>query len=468
MASEFLLACSGVLRNLITTYIIPSRSGDSQLAEMQTSSTPKASVASIVAEDELLNAFSPSPRHQQRSGYSQQAPPATQQKKGFGAFRSIQKGGSHSKMGNNQDDDDEVLTDHKVQQRQKQIQYGFNTKGHQNMQRLLESDPRLSKGGVLPLQPPPATLRTSKRAWDVLARKWRRALHLFDDVFIDSTDHETTTLEAVIEEQRKKWVSPKYAHLPKESRTKVTREALLAARLNPSVPKRLPVEECMKPILRSPDCFEDLTRVVPDSASSLIKGNTGVSPTDAGIKIFIAPSAEASLFNHFAGDATRSPSPDMAVTPSTIAQMRACSPLYQVPNNAASEGTCRRSASPNPSPSTAALSSSRAWSSETASRSAARLSSSRASRRDDGCGAIDDAVAVVMHAHPANSRLSPLAAPFQPHTRPTRDFSPNAVGDHHSHGERVAARLEQSFQSAANTAATFTPPPPFLPTSKKA
>lgn len=93
----------------------------------------------------------------------------------------------------------------------------------------------------------------------------------------------------------------------------------------------------MKPILRSLEYFQDLHVVVPDHASSLTRGNTGVSPTDAGIKMFIAPSAEASLFHVLptgedspkargsgaGGSRGRSPSPDMPVTPSTIVQMRA-------------------------------------------------------------------------------------------------------------------------------------------------
>eukprot|EP00331_Platyophrya_macrostoma_P010438 CAMPEP_0176414692 /NCGR_PEP_ID=MMETSP0127-20121128/5398_1 /TAXON_ID=938130 /ORGANISM="Platyophrya macrostoma, Strain WH" /LENGTH=446 /DNA_ID=CAMNT_0017794617 /DNA_START=51 /DNA_END=1391 /DNA_ORIENTATION=+ len=376
----------------------------------------------------LLGSFSPSPRHHR--SHNALHTPSTQKKRLPSSSYSGSKGsGSRGLSGSNGasiDEEEEILTEHKIQQRQKQIQYGFNTIGYQNMVRLLESDPRLSKGGVLPLQPPAANVKTSKRAWDVLARKWRRSLHLFDDVFIDSADKETTTLEAVVEEQRKKWVSPKYAHLPKEARVPLSRDALLAARFHPSVPKRLPVEECMKPILRSLDCYEDLNRVVPDTASSLIKGNTGVSPTDAGIKMFIAPSAEAALFNHFAGDATRSPSPDMAVTPSTIAQMRSTSPLYGTstassphPQHALQRSTSPTAVAPPTHTNLAVF----------GSRGVEKMDVMPCGHSDGRyCQPTARSPSVPLHheaPQPHTSRLSPLATPYQPFSRPTLNFSPS-------------------------------------------
>lgn len=364
------------------------------------------------------------------------------------------RAGSHAPL--HGDDADEPLTDHKIRQRQKQVQFGLNTKGYSNMLRLMECDPRLRNGGVLPLQPPQSNLRASKRAWDVLARKWRRALHLFDDVFIDGEDDAHTTLAAVVEEQRLKWVSPRNLHLPSEQRQRHSCEAIFAAR-NGNVRTTIPVEECMKAILRSPDCYEDMCSVVPDSASSLIKGNTGVSPTDAGIKMFIAPSAETSLFNTLGASETslgaRSPSPDMPVTPSTIAQMRTASPMYPAAQPSS------RSSPDMRSPTNANV----------------NLQATFGSWRSTSPPMAAPPVVPADTSIKKPSTLSPFAAPFQPTAAPivTRDFSPLQMS---SQQESPAMRLEQNFHqvdaddrrrlvgSAPSTTAegnpAFAPPPP--------
>ncbi|RNF10163.1 hypothetical protein TraAM80_01740 [Trypanosoma rangeli] len=174
-------------------------------------------------------------------------------------------------------------------QREKQISYGFVTEGYSNMIKLVQSDPLLKSGGILPLSPPDVN-KGSKRTWDVSLRKWRRALHMFDNVFIEGQDASSNTLESVIEEQRLQWVSPLFIKEAKENRIRLSEGKIREAQNSAYVPKRLPVEESLKIILRSEDCYEPVTNVVPPSASSLIRGND-ISPLDAGIKIYLAPSA---------------------------------------------------------------------------------------------------------------------------------------------------------------------------------
>lgn len=173
-------------------------------------------------------------------------------------------------------------------QREKQVEFGRSTEGYTNMVRLVEHDPLLRSGGVLPLSPP-ATEHGSKRSWDIQLRKWRRALHMFDYVFIDSEDDESLR-EACIEEQRKQWVSVAFTATPKEQRVRHTMEELLAARRSPLVPQKIPVGTELRGILRSPECYESVRSVVPQSVSSITRG-TDISPLAAGIKIHIAPSS---------------------------------------------------------------------------------------------------------------------------------------------------------------------------------
>lgn len=203
-------------------------------------------------------------------------------------------------------------------QREKQVSFGYVTAGYRNMIRLVSHDPLLKSGGILPLSPPEIS-RGSKRVWDLQLRKWRRALHMFDYVFIDGVDDEAGRAQ-VEEQQRAQWVSVAFtASTPPteatgnnsshsggatndddeaeaESKTvvcdrvRLPMATLLAARASAAVPTKIPVEEGLRCILRGDSCYEPVRNVVPQTASSLTKG-TDISPLEAGIKIHIAPSA---------------------------------------------------------------------------------------------------------------------------------------------------------------------------------
>nr|CAJ2474639.1 unnamed protein product [Leishmania braziliensis] len=178
--------------------------------------------------------------------------------------------------------------DRRRRQREKQIQFGYVTDGYTNMKRLIAHDPLLRSGGILPLSPP-EIVNGSKRQWDIQLRKWRRALHMFDYVFIDGEDDPTTRAK-VLEEQRQQWVSEALNEMPREARLKIDLDTLRLVQHSATVPCRIPIEEDLRCILRNDGCYESLRSVVPQSASSLTKG-TDISPIEAGIKIHIAPSA---------------------------------------------------------------------------------------------------------------------------------------------------------------------------------
>ncbi|GET89187.1 hypothetical protein, conserved [Leishmania tarentolae] len=178
--------------------------------------------------------------------------------------------------------------DRRRSQREKQIQFGYVTDGYTNMKRLIAHDPLLKSGGLLPLSPPDV-VKGSKRLWDIQLRKWRRALHMFDYVFIDGEDHPETQAK-VLEEQRRQWVSEAFNGMPREARLKIGLDTLRSIQCSSAVPSKIPIEEDLRCILRSDDCYESVRSIVPQSASSLTKG-TDISPLEAGIKIHIAPSA---------------------------------------------------------------------------------------------------------------------------------------------------------------------------------
>ncbi|KAG5502824.1 hypothetical protein JKF63_04592 [Porcisia hertigi] len=186
-----------------------------------------------------------------------------------------------SSCGNSPDED------RRRSQREKQIQYGYATDGFVNMKRLIAHDPLLKSGGLLPLSPP-EIVKGSKRLWDIQLRKWRRALHMFDFVFINGED-DPATRETVLEEQRQQWVSEGFKKTPREMRLKIDLDTLHSVQNSSSVPSKIPVEDDLRCILRSEDCYESVRSVIPQSASSLTKG-TDISPLEAGIKIHIAPS----------------------------------------------------------------------------------------------------------------------------------------------------------------------------------
>lgn len=217
----------------------------------------------------------------------------------------------------------------RISQRRKQVQYGYNTDGYHNMVRLVRADPRLCNGGVLPLEAPSPELRTSKRQWDLLIRKWRRALHMFDHVFIEGEDNNQTTLEEVTEEQRKEWVSATYASYPKDRRVRISAREIAAKRESPMVPKKLPVELSMLCILRSYDKYEAVETVVQDCGTAAARA-AGTSPiANTGIKIHVAPSGTNSAYSA----SKRSPSPTSPHDVATAAARRGTSPTQVRPGS---------------------------------------------------------------------------------------------------------------------------------------
>eukprot|EP01121_Diplochlamys_sp_Union-15-3_P002501 TRINITY_DN1220_c0_g1_i2.p1 TRINITY_DN1220_c0_g1~~TRINITY_DN1220_c0_g1_i2.p1 ORF type:complete len:111 (+),score=17.62 TRINITY_DN1220_c0_g1_i2:555-887(+) len=67
---------------------------------------------------------------------------------------------------------------HRLEQRQKQIDYGYNTEGYRNYTTHIPKNKR--KKGML--KTPDKLQKCSKRSWDGQIRKWRRQLHLWDTV----------------------------------------------------------------------------------------------------------------------------------------------------------------------------------------------------------------------------------------------------------------------------------------------
>jgi len=66
--------------------------------------------------------------------------------------------------------------EHRLSQRQKQIDYGKNTVGYENFVKLIPKDKRLKEHP----RTPDKYQVCSKRAWDGQVRKWRRQLHAYD------------------------------------------------------------------------------------------------------------------------------------------------------------------------------------------------------------------------------------------------------------------------------------------------
>jgi histone RNA hairpin-binding protein len=67
---------------------------------------------------------------------------------------------------------------HKIAQRMKQVQYGYNTAGYDRYLKLVPKDRR----GSWKEHPrtPDASIAQSKRAWDGRVNQWRRELHKWD------------------------------------------------------------------------------------------------------------------------------------------------------------------------------------------------------------------------------------------------------------------------------------------------
>ena len=232
-----------------------------------------------------------------------------------GSDQSSPSAASPANQGGEDDDDKE---ERRLHQRTKQIGYGYNTPGHQNMLRLLDHDPRLRNGGVLPLEPPAANMRTSKRNWDLLIRKWRRALHMFDHIFIEGEDEDKTTLADIVELQRQQWVSQEFTSYPKVRRVRHRTEDIMAVRGSDAVPKKLPVEDSLVPLLRSMEHYDPIHVMLPEFAPP------GSSPQSAGIKILVAPLEGASASKPT--DRSRSPSPGTVPRQFHTAPRRGLSP----------------------------------------------------------------------------------------------------------------------------------------------
>lgn len=67
----------------------------------------------------------------------------------------------------------------RLQQRQKQIEYGKNTVGYTLYTQAVPKEARQRRNPKHP-ETPDKTLKCSKRGWDGVVRQWRRRLHAWD------------------------------------------------------------------------------------------------------------------------------------------------------------------------------------------------------------------------------------------------------------------------------------------------
>jgi len=81
---------------------------------------------------------------------------------------------------------------HKIEQRLKQIQYGYNTAGYDRYLQLVPKEKR--QGYDIHPRTPDAYLEQSKRKWDGRVQKWRRELHKWDPVGINDATAITTAV----------------------------------------------------------------------------------------------------------------------------------------------------------------------------------------------------------------------------------------------------------------------------------
>lgn len=191
-------------------------------------------------------------------------------------------------------------TQRRETQRAKQIAFGINTDGYKNMMLLVEHDPRLRNGGVLPIPPPPANSSGTKRAWDFLVRRWRRALHMYDHVFIDGVTTERT-LEEVIAAQRNEWRSKYYeeSHGDDDAAPiRFTDDELFSVQHSTVVPESIPIDSALIHLLRSRDkydafaetCMEQMVASASGAAATLAQA---ASPTTWGLKFVVGPDGSA-------------------------------------------------------------------------------------------------------------------------------------------------------------------------------
>lgn len=71
---------------------------------------------------------------------------------------------------------------HRLQQRQKQIDFGKATLGYQRYLAIVPKDQRRAQwSNYYHPRTPRKDIRMSKRGWDGRVRRWRNLLHLWDD-----------------------------------------------------------------------------------------------------------------------------------------------------------------------------------------------------------------------------------------------------------------------------------------------
>jgi len=73
----------------------------------------------------------------------------------------------------------------RLEQRQKQIEYGYKTIGYQN---FISKVPKTGRGPKDPVTPR-KNQKCSKRSWDGQIRKWRRELHQWDPESQEEKNH---------------------------------------------------------------------------------------------------------------------------------------------------------------------------------------------------------------------------------------------------------------------------------------
>lgn len=95
-----------------------------------------------------------------------------------------------------------VETDpHRLDQRQKQIDFGYNSEGYRRYLAEVPKSERIAKNPMHPITPR-KTQQCSKRSWDGQVRKWRRGLHQWDpQQIVESLEnHEMTSCDLITSE----------------------------------------------------------------------------------------------------------------------------------------------------------------------------------------------------------------------------------------------------------------------------
>jgi len=83
------------------------------------------------------------------------------------------------------------LDPRRLEQRQKQIDYGLATVGYAN---YMSYTTRFGSDNIKLICTPNIYWKCSKRTWDSLVREWRRELHAWDTVFCDKMAFEGGTM----------------------------------------------------------------------------------------------------------------------------------------------------------------------------------------------------------------------------------------------------------------------------------